>query len=535
MTDGSRIDDYIRQAQDFITSGRLDKEEMDYKLDTVKRLSAVRDKVFAGDAQWATELSETLRESNLSSGGAWRAREVILAWLEAEPDECLSALKVLWSDDPTSAEDRVASFLSRVPDHSNFRGVGTRLRPVSVLLMALGTDYSPFKITEYQKAYERTGYPRPPAGSGEGQNYGHALAFLDMLLERTSALGFKRPRDRLEAHSVMWMHETGARPNEEFQKNIPEGRDDPQEGSLEALADALFLDVHFLRRVEQLLDDKRQVIFQGPPGTGKTYVARLLARCLAGSQDRVRLVQFHPSYAYEDFVQGYRPSLDAGRPGFTLRNGPLVEMARRAQADLNRGLNTKHILVVDEINRGNLAKVFGELYFLLEYRDEELHLQYSDEPFTMPSNLYIIGTMNTADRSIALVDLALRRRFHFVEFNPSKRPVNNVLRRWLERNVDGMRWVADIVNLANRKLGDQDAAIGPSYFMQDELSEQRVNLIWEHNVLPYIEEQLYGQHDRVAEFDLERLRRELGGVSDAETESAPIERRVRNDTDDAPA
>ena len=186
-----------------------------------------------------------------------------------------------------------------------------------------------------------------------------------------------------------------------------------------ALADRLLLPVEFLRDIETLLNDKRQVIFQGPPGTGKTFVARALADCLAGANKRVRLVQFHPSYAYEDFVQGFRPALRDGQPGFELRDGPLVDAAKRAKAEPG----AKHFLVIDEINRGNLAKVFGELYFLLEYRDAELRLLYSDKPFTLPDNLYIIGTMNTADRSIALVDLALRRRFHFVEFHPDKPPV----------------------------------------------------------------------------------------------------------------
>ena len=127
----------------------------------------------------------------------------------------------------------------------------------------------------------------------------------------------------------------------------------------------------------------------------------------------------------------------------------------------------KHFLVIDEINRGNLARVFGELYFLLEYRDSEMDLQYSDEPFSLPDNLYIIGTMNTADRSIALVDLALRRRFYFVEFHPDDEPVKNVLRNWLSAKAPGMDWVADVVDAANEKLrDDRHAAIGPSYFMK---------------------------------------------------------------------
>ncbi len=273
---------------------------------------------------------------------------------------------------------------------------------------------------------------------------------------------------------------------------------------LQTLADELLFGVEHLRKIEQLLDDKRQVIFQGPPGTGKTFVARKLAVCLAGSQERVRLVQFHPSYAYEDFVQGYRPALVSGQPGFELRNGPLLEAAERARAEPD----AKHFLVIDEINRGNLSKVFGELYFLLEYRDEEMRLLYADEPFSLPDNLYIIGTMNTADRSIALVDLALRRRFHFVEFHPDKPPVKGLLRRWLNKNAADIAKVADVVDHANEKLGDHQAAIGPSYFMKRNLNEEMLRLIWEHNVRPYIEEHLYGEHDRLGEFDLDTLRHE---------------------------
>ena len=282
----------------------------------------------------------------------------------------------------------------------------------------------------------------------------------------------------------------------------------PEQPSLETLAEELLLDVAFLQRIESLLDDKRQIIFQGPPGTGKTFVARKLAACLAGAEDRVRLVQFHPSYAYEDFVQGFRPASDGGPVRFTLRDGPLLAIAERAR----REPGTNHFLVIDEINRGNLAKVFGELYFLLEYRDEPMQLQYSDKLFSLPDNLYIIGTMNTADRSIALVDLALRRRFHFVEFHPDKPPIKGLLREWLNKNAPGMEWVADVVDSANEKLGDDnsEAAIGPSYFMKPGLTNEQVRLIWEHNVRPYIDEQLYGQRDRLAEFDLKKLRGEAG-------------------------
>lgn len=283
----------------------------------------------------------------------------------------------------------------------------------------------------------------------------------------------------------------------------------PPVGTLEELAEELNLPVDFLRNIETLLEEKKkkQVIFQGPPGTGKTYVAQKLARHLAGTEDRCTLIQFHPSYSYEDFVRGYRPTLlDKGQVGFELKDGPFLRIARQAEQYPDRN----YYLIIDEINRGNLAKVLGELYFLLEYREEAVNLMYQEDeenPFKMPPNLYIIGTMNTADRSIALVDLALRRRFAFVDFATDTEPVKGLLRRWLKANdLAGMDWVADIVERANEKLDDQHAAIGPSYFMRRELDDAAVNRIWQHQVLPYIEEHLFGQRDRLGEFALDALR-----------------------------
>lgn len=288
--------------------------------------------------------------------------------------------------------------------------------------------------------------------------------------------------------------------------DAPEKPSDPR--GLTMLARDLYLpDSKFLEDIIDLLKEKRQVIFQGPPGTGKTFIAMAIAKHVAASDRGVNLVQFHPSYAYEDFVQGYRPCiLKSGQSGFKLRDGPLLEAAERARSDPGNC----HVLVIDEINRGNLAKVFGELYFLLEYRDRPMRLQYQehDEDFSFPDNLLIIGTMNTADRSIALVDAALRRRFYFVEFHPDAEPVRGVLGRWLESNAPDVGWLAGVVEGANELLSeDRHAAIGPSYFMNPDLDESGVERIWKHSVLPYIEERLFGEHGRLQEFELAELRR----------------------------
>ena len=191
--------------------------------------------------------------------------------------------------------------------------------------MALDAErYPTFQKTEFGKGYRRIGYPGHPRGADEAKLYEHALGFLDRVIKEVAARGIDRPSNRLEAQSVVWGIERDL-PKEEDAEVVDDPDDVPDPEAppdLRALADALLFDIAYLRTIEKLLDDKRQVIFQGPPGTGKTFVARELAACLAGSTERVRLVQFHPSYAYEDFVQGFRPSLQHGQPGFELRSGP---------------------------------------------------------------------------------------------------------------------------------------------------------------------------------------------------------------------
>jgi 5-methylcytosine-specific restriction protein B len=278
---------------------------------------------------------------------------------------------------------------------------------------------------------------------------------------------------------------------------------EPVVEDIEAVANELLLPADWLRTVVELLKDKKQLIFYGPPGTGKTFVARRLARLLAPDPRNRKTLQFHPSYSYEDFVEGYRPRNDeASGLIYELRDGPLKSLAEVASRSPE-----PCVLVIDEINRGNISKVFGELYYLLEYRADQIDLQYGSGAFELPDNLYIIGTMNTADRSIAILDAALRRRFHFVEFFPHKAPIAGLLRRWLQKNIPTMQYVADLVDHVNSLLPDRHMAIGPSHFMREGLDRKWFERIWSHSILPYIEEQYFDEPDRALTFELTRLER----------------------------
>ena len=491
-------DDFVRRAKQYrLNNPKHDEEEITWKLDIGRKCGKARELVLQESSEWRDATRRAMSNKLLHFTSNYRLSE----WTSGSPSGALHALQALWATDGRPLVERIRSFCQEFPKDV-LGGAGTRMSVVSFLLMGENAEqYPPYKRSDVKRACEQTGYPFPKEDANEAELYEHALDFLDRFIKEAAARGLP-VRHRLDAQSIVWRT-----------LNISgDGKDDGDEhpvngGKLEALAKKLHLPEDFLQNIETLLEEKKQVIFQGPPGTGKTYVAQKLARCLAGGGQCCQLVQFHPSYSYEDFVRGYRPTLlDNGQPGFTLKDGPFMQMAKRAA----KHPHGKYFLVIDEINRGNLAKVFGELYFLLEYRDEPMSLMYQEEGeprFTMPDNLHIIGTMNTADRSIALVDLALRRRFAFVDFSVNKEPVQGLLRRWLSaNNLSEMEWVADVVDGANAKLDDHHAAIGPSYFMKPSLDDAAAKRIWKHNVLPYVEEHLFGERDRLSEFALDKLR-----------------------------
>jgi len=316
-----------------------------------------------------------------------------------------------------------------------------------------------------------------------------------------------------------------------------EGEDADDEG-YQALSDALYLDDSgWIEDAVDLLKRKRQLIFYGPPGTGKTYIALKLMKELAPLDEQREVVQFHPSYSYEDFVRGYRPVDNDGQLSYRVAEGPLVRLAEKARESLDAGDDKPYVLLIDEINRGNLPRILGELLYLLEYRTDEdgIQLLYghdAEEPFTLPENLWILGTMNTADRSIGLIDAALRRRFHFKALFPGDHPIVKTLRRWLQ--VNGPSEIADyaasLVDRLNARLMEQQGTygenlkVGHSYFMEKDLDTDLLLRIWASDVLPALEEQLFGREvDVKATFSVEALESEQGNGQDDGAPTGEVE------------
>ena len=303
----------------------------------------------------------------------------------------------------------------------------------------------------------------------------------------------------------------------------PDDEPDP----LGAAAQDLLVERSFLDDIVDLLRDKGQVILYGPPGTGKTYLAQRLAKALAPHPADRSLVQFHPSTSYEDFFEGYRPEEGTdGQIVYRLTAGPLALAAERAAQHPQR----HQVMVIDEINRANLPKVLGELLFLFEYRDKSISTLYRPEgEFELPESLWFIGTMNTADRSIALVDAALRRRFHFVPFFPDRGPTEGLLDRWLERE-DQPSWVGELVAMVNDELTealDGGLQLGASHFMkkgygtEPSENDHTLSRIWRYNIEPFIEDQFFGSDTQINSFRLGPVLRRYRSQSGRDDPAGP--------------
>ncbi len=277
-------DEFVRRAKEYVDSGKLEIEEITYKVEMGRKLAAAREAVLAGAAGWAGLVKSGIAGNLIHHITQSRFR----TWIDGFPDDALRALRAIWTRNDLPSADRIHAFSALFPASGTSReghpvgvsGTGTRTTVASVLLMGLDIhEYPPFRVTVFDRAYERTGYERPEKGADEAALYEHALGFLDRFIKEAQARGLPL-RDRLDAQSVVW----GIKDEPPESDEKPEAGDDsPQpEPDLHALANDLHLTPEFLHEIDILLADKRQVIFQGPPGTGKTYVAQELANALRG-------------------------------------------------------------------------------------------------------------------------------------------------------------------------------------------------------------------------------------------------------------
>lgn len=262
----------------------------------------------------------------------------------------------------------------------------------------------------------------------------------------------------------------------------------------------VYMNKESYRKLSSLVKKKKNVILQGAPGVGKTYAAKRLAYSIMGEKDieRVMMIQFHQSYSYEDFVMGFRPSAT----GFELKKGTFYNFCKKAEIDSDN----EYFFIIDEINRGNLSKIFGELFMLIENdkRGIELQLLYSDEKFAIPENVYIIGMMNTADRSLAMMDYALRRRFAFFELKPAFRSDGFLKYKEEIDNEKFNKFISSIENLNNMITEDdtlgEGFAIGHSYFCDldpDEVNADTLEAIIDYEIIPLLKEYWFDEISKV--------------------------------------
>ncbi|TDP56419.1 AAA family ATPase [Aminicella lysinilytica] len=273
--------------------------------------------------------------------------------------------------------------------------------------------------------------------------------------------------------------------------------------------DEVFMEEEVYNTLVGLIETKYNVILQGAPGVGKTFAAKRLAYSIMGEKNtsRVSMIQFHQSYSYEDFIQGYRPD----KAGFKLENGTFYEFCKTAEEDDEH----PYFFIIDEINRGNLSKILGELMMLIEKdkRGEKIKLLYKNEWFTVPKNIRIIGMMNTADRSLALMDYALRRRFAFFNFAPAFS--SEGFKRYVaEKNNEKFEKLISQIENLNKAISDDESLgdgfrIGHSYFCtENEITDEWLKSVVEYEIIPLIQEYWFDEPTKVKDWS-ETLRRTI--------------------------
>ncbi|MGM0931159.1 MAG: McrB family protein [Actinomycetota bacterium] len=522
-----KLQTYIEWARLVLNREDFTSEEMDWKYARAQEISAASRAILDGK-ELHPHVKRIFRTADLVD---FRVASDFTDWALKNPRRFREGLSALHASPGPAGID---AFLHQIPSNE-FASIGARLSVASLLLFAIDPENMPPWRAEPAKVTIRlTNGNTAQQSATAGEHYLEFLERLDTVIDvlrEVDGLSISR----LEAQGAAWlMAKSDMHGLPEAQRRAfiewrdGKGTAGPQElaatsaptlepdlrvapsanaaMSVEDLARKLHFDddgVNWLQEAVELLKRKGQVILQGPPGTGKTYIARRLAEFVSGADDVV-LTQFHPGTTYEDFIQGLRPD-PANPSAFTLVDGPFLKAARVAEDHPEKTV----VVVIDEINRGNIPAIFGELYFLLEYRDQTMTLNYGGL-FRLPRNLLVIGTMNTADRSITALDAALRRRFFVLDLRPGEVPVDGMLRTYL-RAEEGEPWLADLLDTANSLISDRDQHIGPSHLMVPEEVDARRS--WTYSVLPTLQELYYNSPDRWQDFDFDSLKGKVRGIA----------------------
>ncbi len=532
-------DEYLAEAQ---ARWETIKQQESYKSDLAEALEKARNALLRDEPNWAELVTEAVmhKRNNIID---WRENKAKFEKCVSNyPDAMRDALDKMWSEDDRTPGDRIRAFDSRISENMlgiSQKAVGTRLTITSYLIMGLDIlRYPPYQVSRFDKTYEYLDYPQPSADDA-GSQYEHALGFLDRIIEEAKKRGMNVPKSRLDAQSIVF----------DLNKWVPEKLKPRPNG---------------LPKRNQKMSHPLNTILYGPPGTGKTWHTVTRAVAIIEEKDvsevekekrdevkrrfeiyrdrnrddgQIEMVTFHQNTTYEDFIEGIRPVLNndqasangqatgepqrsvsaaAGvltdinddeqssseddKPGevqYEMREGVFRRIAKRAEAKRDQ---QRYVLVIDEINRGNIARIFGELITLIEDSkrtdaDDEawVTLPGSQDTFSVPPNLYLLGTMNTADRSIALLDTALRRRFKFIEMmpNPSHEGVN--------KNVDGVDCSRLLKAMNNRiaVLLDREHQIGHTYFLKVN-TLQKLAEAFQHGVLPLLQEYFYEDWEKIS-------------------------------------
>ena len=491
----------VNEHHDAIYSVERYKED-----DLGKALKSAREAVLRDDPSWLNRVKEAIRHRR--NNIIFHINQAKLAeWMEGNAADAKRALTALWAEGDRTPGDRVRSFDTILPEAFCPRtAVGTRLNWASYLMMGIDPNrYPPYQVTIFRRAYQLLDYPLSPADDAGGQ-YEHALGFLDRLVQEAQKRGMDRPSTQLDAQSVVWF--SG--------KAQPQPPQPPQPPPTPAPS----------------LHDLNQILY-GLPGTGKTW--HTVTRAVAivenrevsevADEDRravkdrfedyrragqVEMVTFHQNTTYEDFVEGIRPVLtepgdrataaspghsDAGEVHYEMSRGVFRRMTERAADETDK----RHVLVIDEINRGNIARIFGELITLIEDSkrigepdEARVTLPGSKTDFGVPANLHVLGTMNTADRSIALLDTALRRRFVFEEMMPDSS------HRDIATDLDGID-CGKLLSAMNRRIAvllDREHQIGHTYLLRVD-SLPALASTFRNRIMPLLQEYFYDDWEKI--------------------------------------